>query len=161
MNKTQTQKNSSLHTLNPGMPVIANIVKSDSPDKIMIQHNNDEPKPARLISSMDRFTLMQEQSQGRQVLVIFENGDPDLPVIIGLMESLVENILEMEKPREPVQVTIDKKKHLIEAEEEITLKCGNASITLNKHGKIVIKGAELISRASGTNKIKGSNIQLN
>lgn len=162
MNKTQSAKKiQHQHTQNLAMPVIATIVKSDFPGKIMIQHNNHELKPAKLVSTVDRYTLSQEKSIGRQVLVVFENGDPDLPIITGVMENVLEDIIEIEMPEEPVKATIDNKKQLFEAKEQITLKCGQASITLNKHGKIVIKGAEVISRASGTNKIKGSNIQLN
>ncbi len=162
MNKPRSAKETKyIPTQNLAMPVIATIVKSDFPGKIMIQHNSHEPKSAKLVSTVDRYTLAQEKSIGRQVLVVFENGDPNLPVITGVMENVLEDIIEIEMPEEPVRATIDDKKQLFEAKEQITLKCGQASITLNKHGKIIIKGAEVISRASGTNKIKGSNIQLN
>ncbi len=49
----------------------------------------------------------------------------------------------------------------IEAEEKIELRCGKSSITMDKEGKVVIKGANLTSRASRINKIKGGAVQIN
>lgn len=49
----------------------------------------------------------------------------------------------------------------IEAEEKIELRCGQSSITMNKEGKVVIKGANLTSRASRINKIKGGAVRIN
>jgi hypothetical protein len=47
------------------------------------------------------------------------------------------------------------------AEQEIVLRCGEASITLTKAGKIVLRGAYVLSRSSGVNKIKGGSVQIN
>lgn len=47
------------------------------------------------------------------------------------------------------------------AEQEIVLRCGDASITLTKAGKIVLRGAYVLSRSSGVNKIKGGSVQIN
>ncbi|MCC6418741.1 MAG: hypothetical protein IT429_10940, partial [Gemmataceae bacterium] len=48
-----------------------------------------------------------------------------------------------------------------DAKEEIVLRCGKSSITLRKDGKVVVLGAEVVSRASGTNKIKGAAVRIN
>ena len=50
---------------------------------------------------------------------------------------------------------------MLSADKEIVLKCGKASITLTRAGKILIRGAYLLSRSSGPNRIKGGSIQLN
>ena len=47
------------------------------------------------------------------------------------------------------------------ANKQIVLKCGKASITLTRAGKVLIRGAYLSSRSSGVNRIKGGSIQLN
>jgi len=47
------------------------------------------------------------------------------------------------------------------AEQEICLRCGEASITLTRAGKVLIKGSYLLSRSTGPNRIKGGSIQLN
>ena len=50
---------------------------------------------------------------------------------------------------------------LLRTEEEIVFECGKASITLTKSGKILIRGAYLLSRSSGVNRIKGGSVQIN
>jgi hypothetical protein len=47
------------------------------------------------------------------------------------------------------------------ASREIVLRCGDASITLTRAGKIILRGAYLLSRSSGVNKIKGGSVQIN
>ncbi|TIP53764.1 MAG: DUF2345 domain-containing protein, partial [Mesorhizobium sp.] len=49
----------------------------------------------------------------------------------------------------------------LSAEREIVLRCGKASITLTRTGKIILRGTYILSRSSGPNKIKGGSIQLN
>ena len=41
------------------------------------------------------------------------------------------------------------------------LRCGKASITLTRAGKVLIRGAYLLSRSSGVNRIKGGSVQIN
>ncbi|MGV8750478.1 DUF6484 domain-containing protein, partial [Pseudomonas aeruginosa] len=47
------------------------------------------------------------------------------------------------------------------AEREIVLRCGKASITLTRAGKVIIHGAYLSSRSTGVNRIKGGSVQIN
>ena len=47
------------------------------------------------------------------------------------------------------------------AEREIVLRCGKASITLTRAGKVLIRGAYISSWSSGANRIKGGSVQLN
>ena len=56
---------------------------------------------------------------------------------------------------------IDGKRVCLEAEDELTLKSGKASITLQVDGRIVIKGMESVSRARGTHKVKGATVLIN
>ena len=49
----------------------------------------------------------------------------------------------------------------LEAAAALTLTCGKASITLHRDGKVVIRGVDVVSRASGTNRIRGGTIELN
>jgi hypothetical protein len=50
---------------------------------------------------------------------------------------------------------------LIEARSNLTLKCGEGSITLRADGKILIKGKDLVSRAQRTVRIKGGTVAIN
>ena len=43
----------------------------------------------------------------------------------------------------------------------MVLRCGKASITLTKAGKVLIEGSYVLSRSTGVNRIKGGSVQLN
>jgi hypothetical protein len=87
---------------------------------------------------------------GSKVVLNFENGDPTLPIIIGVLNS-----------PSSMQVEADGARMLVSAKEQITLRCGKASITLTKAGKVLIQGAYVSSRSTGVNRIKGGSVQLN
>jgi len=93
------------------------------------------------------------------ILLAFEGGDRALPIILGF----VRNELEKATPdgasgREAV---IDGKRITLDAREEILLRCGKSSILLRKDGTISVRGARIVSRASGTHKIKGASVSIN
>jgi hypothetical protein len=82
------------------------------------------------------------------VLLLFENGDRGRPIIVGVLRDGVPR-------REPKRTLV------LEAADEITIAVGKSSITLRRDGRVVIKGTELVSRASGTNKIRGASVKIN
>lgn len=96
---------------------------------------------------------------GKEVALLFENGDPGSPMIIGRLRHTRET--EIAIPSDDVALEVDGERRVIEAKEEIVLKCGKASITLTKAGKIIIRGAYVLSRSSGVNRIKGGSVQIN
>jgi len=59
------------------------------------------------------------------------------------------------------EAQVDGRKLTLTGEEEVTLKCGKASITLTSAGKVLIKGEYVLSRSSGVNRIKGGAVQIN
>jgi hypothetical protein len=65
------------------------------------------------------------------------------------------------KRRQPVELRLDKQKFVFTAEQEIVLRCGKASITLTRAGKVLIRGAYILNRSSGVNRIKGGSVQIN
>jgi hypothetical protein len=58
-------------------------------------------------------------------------------------------------------MVVDGKRFVFTAEDEIVLRCGRASITLTRAGKVLIRGAYLLNRSSGVNRIKGGSVQIN
>ena len=58
-------------------------------------------------------------------------------------------------------ITLDGQRIVLEGKEEVVIKCGEASITLTKAGKILIRGHYLLNRASGVNRIMGGSVQVN
>ena len=65
--------------------------------------------------------------------------------------------------RSPAQVEVDAdgERMIVSADEQLVLRCGKASITLTKAGKVLIEGAYVLSRSTGVNRIKGGSVQLN
>jgi hypothetical protein len=95
---------------------------------------------------------------GREVLVVFEDGNLQAPIILGVIEPQAL----AERPTAPgMTVQADGERHVIDAEREIVLRCGDASITLTRAGKVIIKGRYILSRSTGYNKIKGAAIDIN
>ncbi len=75
--------------------------------------------------------------------------------------SMPEDEVNIELPRKPKDVKVNGKRIVFEADHEIQLKCGKGSILMDRQGKIVIRGTNLISRSSGMNKIKGAAVNIN
>ena len=50
---------------------------------------------------------------------------------------------------------------VLEAKQNLTLKCGDGSITIRADGKILIKGRDLVSHAQRTNRIRGGSVAIN
>ncbi len=97
---------------------------------------------------------------GRETLVVFENGDVYQPIIVGLMQIPAKSTSAPPAPA-PLVIHADDERYSITAEREIVLKCGDASITLTRAGKVIIKGTYILSRSSGYNKIKGAAVDIN
>lgn len=104
-------------------------------------------------------TALHNDDIGKEIALLFENGDPSAPMIIGRLRHSKEHIVEVES--ETHEVEVDGQRQVIEAKEEIVLKCGKASITLTRAGKIILRGTYLLSRSSGVNRIKGGSVQIN
>jgi hypothetical protein len=60
-----------------------------------------------------------------------------------------------------IEVDADGKRLIVSAEERIVLRCGKASITLTKEGKILVQGAYVSNQSSGVLRIKGGSVQIN
>ncbi len=102
---------------------------------------------------------MQSKDIGCEVALMFEGGDPSMPLIIGKIQHV--DTEKNEQKDEPTNAELDGENIVLSAKQNITLKCGKASITLTKSGKIILRGAYLLSRSSGVNRIKGGSVQIN
>lgn len=96
---------------------------------------------------------------GASVVLMFECGDPCRPIVIGVLRGSVA-WPEAERPMQ-VDVDADGQRMVIHAREQLVLRCGKASITLTKAGKVLIEGSYVLSRSTGVNRIRGGSVQLN
>ncbi len=96
---------------------------------------------------------------GRQVVLMFEYGDPHRPLVMGVLREGSENALGPHPGS--VEIDVDGARMIVSAKDELVLRCGKASLTLTKAGKVLIDGTYVLSRSSGVNRVKGGSVQLN
>lgn len=137
--------------LNSARGVVIGVVKSvDADGRIWL--NLPAPGPD-LACAACCLCLPSELAPGRRVAVLFQEQNAGLAVVLGpvLAEMPIATEMSAENPD-----TL-----LFEAEKQITLKCGKSSIKLQPDGSVLIRGAYVLTRASGTNRIRGGNVQIN
>jgi hypothetical protein len=68
---------------------------------------------------------------------------------------------DMPESSRELEVLVDGKRVVVEADRELVLKCGKASITLTRAGKIILRGTHVVSRSSGSNRVQGTQVRIN
>jgi hypothetical protein len=56
---------------------------------------------------------------------------------------------------------VDGQRHVVEAAQEIELRCGEAAIVLFADGRIQLRGTYITSHASATQRLVGGSVHLN
>ena len=118
----------------------------------------------RAANSVEARTTVEllEKQIGSEVVLMFEQGDPQKPIILGVIHPPAAPADSSSATQaKPVEVKLDGQQLVLSADQEIVLRCGQASITLTRAGKVLIRGAYLLSRSSGVNRIKGGSVQIN
>lgn len=62
---------------------------------------------------------------------------------------------------EPLSLTVDGHREVIEAAQELELRCGEAAIVLTADGRIQLRGTYITSHASATQRIVGGSVHVN
>ena len=136
----------------PTLPgVVMGVVVSHGPDGTIVEVPGSGPAVARLLVAVNEAALVRAVEARTPVALMFEAGDPGLPLIVGFVQA----------PRTEREVKVNGKRVVLTGEEEIELRCGEASISLKKNGRLEIRGAYVETRAKGTNRIKGGSVQIN
>ncbi len=96
---------------------------------------------------------------GRCVVLMFEQADPRRPIVMGVLRG-DEGWPLAGKPLQ-VELDADGERMILSAREQMVLRCGKASITLTRSGKVLIQGSYVLSRSTGVNRVKGGAVQIN
>ncbi|ADI85927.1 hypothetical protein KIP69_15450 [Geobacter sulfurreducens] len=152
-------------TLSEGFRVGRIVSATDNRFIVDYPENSLGPIAARLTTSVKNRLLDTGNPAGKEILLAFENNDPGQPIIVDTMYSLLDEIADATAAETakavPNEVIVDGTRITFDAREEIELKCGKASIVLTSAGKVIIKGAYLLSQSSGENRIKGASVGIN
>jgi hypothetical protein len=95
---------------------------------------------------------------GRHTVLIFEDGDPHRPIILGCLN---EDNAPLASAAEQVTVDADGQRLVVSAKDRIILRCGKASITLTREGHVIVQGAYVTNHSSGVLRLKGGSVQIN
>jgi hypothetical protein len=105
---------------------------------------------------------LQALREGTLVAVMFEQGDTTRALLIGPMAGVEASAgVATHVPGHEREAVIDEQRILIEAEQEIELRCGEAAIILTADGRILLRGTYISSHASATMRIRGGAVQIN
>jgi hypothetical protein len=96
---------------------------------------------------------------GKQVVLVFEGADLARPIVMGILRDGQDSALEGRPGH--VEVDSDGERMIVGAKEQLVLRCGKASITLTKAGKVLIQGAYVSNRSSGVLRLKGGSVNIN
>jgi hypothetical protein len=109
------------------------------------------------------FAGLRPSDVGRHVVVAFAGCDPANPLVIACMrnEPATTPRPGAEASSEERVVCVSGETIHVSATESLTLKCGRASVTLTREGRVLVNGAYVETRATGTNRIQGGAVRIN
>jgi hypothetical protein len=82
------------------------------------------------------------------------------PVVLGVIRERL-GISAVEPKRAEKTVLVDGDRIVLQGSREIVLKCGPSEILLRADGKVIVKGHDVVSRASRRNRLKGATVGIN
>lgn len=122
---------------------------------------------------------------GAMAALMFEQGDTSRALLLGPMalpnvatiDKRIENPTEASLPNLHVPAQQQEEEHaapahaqtalvnqqriVIEADQELELRCGAASILLTADGRILSRGSYISSHATATQRVRGASVQIN
>jgi Domain of unknown function (DUF6484) len=122
---------------------------------VEFEGNTKGPLRARVSGSCPQARPASLEAQPEVVLLV----DPRpgrLPVMLGVLRPLGTGAELLD-----VEARVDGRRVEIDGRDEIVLRCGEASITLRRNGRVLIRGIQVETRATGVNRIKGGSVAIN
>ncbi len=138
---------------------LGRIVSLDDEGVVMVWvHGEPGPVRARLAVTVSPDQIKRAIELAQPILMLMEDGDANRPIIVGFVEG---KVTQQPVPATVVEADVDGKRVRVVAQDEIVLECGNASITLRRNGRVVIRGTYVETHSEGTNRIKGGQVRIN
>lgn len=137
--------------LSPPSTRVVRLVRAEAHGPVRVRVEGHGEADARLLHTMPRH-LLRRAAAGRELLAVFEGDDPSRPVVVGMLEDPVDDVVDEGAPAST---------QVIRAEDSITLVCGEASLTLHADGRVVTRGVNVVSVASEQQRIQGAVVRIN
>jgi hypothetical protein len=151
--------------------VVGQIVGWTEQGLLVIHPHAEGPTLARSVVAISAAVNAQIGKATVEALLVFEEESSERPIVVGL---LVSSQPETESAAQPytaesvhgvdpcrAEAYVDGKRVVLEGQDEVVLRCGMASITLRRNGRVVIRGTYVETRAEGVNRIQGGSVQIN
>jgi hypothetical protein len=122
------------------------------------------PVPARAFAGLDPATLRAAVERRAEVFLFFAGGDRRRPIIAGVLAPegpVPQGPFGAKAGSLPECARVDGKRVLVEGQDEIVFRCGKASITLRRNGKVVIRGTRIESVSRGLQRVLGAAVEIN
>jgi Domain of unknown function (DUF6484) len=124
--------------------------------------NPDGAVAARTTLRLELGEWVEAINRKREALLVFDRDDRREPILVGFLEDLPGHDRQPQRAGKlELEARVDGRRVVLRGEEEIVLRCGAASITLCKDGRLIVRGTEVISHARGRNRITGGVIHIN
>jgi hypothetical protein len=115
--------------------------------------NPSGPIVAKLAVSDIEIAQLGTGAKGSEILLVFENNDITQPIIIGRVRDCL--------PTNGTDINIRGHRFIVDSDEEIELRCGEAKLRISRDGKVIVLGNDVLSRARRRNRIKGGSVNIN
>lgn len=122
------------------------------------EENAGGPLLSLCVAALSKADLEAAIADRRDAVLLFVVSTGQ-PVLLGLRQPRPS--VDIELPTQGLDASIDGKRVQLEGRDEVVLRCGKASITMRRNGRIVIRGVQVESRATGRNRIKGGAVLIN
>ena len=111
---------------------------------------------ARATTTGARFQSKAPTAAGQEIVLLVDARPGRPPILLGFLQPLAKTTDES-----ALEARVDGRRVELEKRDEIVLRCGEASITLRRNGRIVIHGIQVETKARGVNRIKGGSVSIN
>ncbi len=119
-------------------PQVTQVCEIDADGAVWVTID-EQPMRARVTGGL--LSHLEEQAD---VLVVFDRGDPLRPIVVETVHERVQ--------RGPLSV---------DSADQVQLRCGAASVTLNADGDVRLKGRTLSNEANATYRIAAPVVKVN
>ncbi len=98
---------------------------------------------------------------GGRVALLFENGDPALPMVVGPIHN--DQALDaVDHPAlKGLTIREDENRIEIQCHKAIGLNVGKSTIVITPAGRIIVRGRHVLNHASAVNRIRGATVKIN